>query len=765
MRALFEASRQGSSNHSDQRAWDANAWPQSKGFLAPLDVADDVFASMDPVTGTPFADTISGDESANVISGLGGADTISGGGGDDVLYGHSAGATGEITATVLASGLDAPVAAAVTAADPGFLYVVGKGTGVIWRVDETTGARTTFLDIPNAEFSADGERGVLGLAFHPNYQSNGRFFVFLTDPQGDLLVREYHRSSNPAIAETTFSQVIEIPKQTGFSNHNGGWIGFSPSDGYLYISTGDGGGGGDPGNNAQNINSLLGKLLRIDVNSDTFVNDPTRNYAIPASNPFASGAGADEIWAYGLRNPWRVAFDPRNGDIYIADVGQERLEELNYRPANAAAGANFGWRVMEGTLPYPPGSPNPNNPALLAPIHEYGRLVGGTIIGGEVYVGPDAGMTGHYVFADFISDRLFSLFVQNGVAVNVAERTSQITGADPSDIVDFVSGVDGQLYAVGIGGTIWRLDMSLGAEDLGNSLSGGAGNDQLYGGPLNDMLNGGADNDYLDGGGGLDTAVFSTPRASNGVFAFAGLIGVVSAAANETDRILNVETLQFSDQAISTGSIDEFNAGDYLAGYDDLLGVFGRDLSAAFDHWIRFGYLESRPADNFANWDYLASHDDLIQVLGPNTAAAARHYIDWGFEEGRARDSFANWEYLASHDDLIQTLGSNAEAAARHYVESGFDEGRSRDAFSNLDYIASHADLIQIFGLNADAAAHHYVAWGFAEGRARDAFDAAAYLANYDDLRAAYGDNEGAATVHFILYGFYEGRTDDPLFG
>jgi glucose/arabinose dehydrogenase len=479
------------------------------------------------VTGTPFADTLNGDDDNNVISGLGGADTINGGGGDDVLYGHSAGATGEITATAVSTGLNQPVAATATSADPGFLYVVEKASGIIWRVDVATGQRTTFLDIPNGQFTSDGERGALGIAFHPDYQTNGRFFVFVTDAEGDLQVREYHRSSNPAVAETSFSIVIEIPKQTGFANHNGGWIGFSPTDGYLYISTGDGGGAGDPGNNAQNRDVLLGKILRIDVNSDGFPTDANRNYANPATNPFVGAAGADEIWAYGVRNAWRLAFDPRNGDLYIADVGQGEREEVNFRPASAPTGANFGWRIMEGSIghnPGPPGTPQPGDPSLILPVYEYNHTLGASITGGEVYLGPNEGMVGHYLFADFISGRVFSLLMQNGAAVNVAERTSQIVGANLSNIVDFVTGTDGRLYAIGIGGTIWRLDMALGAEDLGDRLEGGAGNDTLIGGVGADQLLGGDGNDaiYWDprddlanvlGGSGTDVLVFTSGTA------------------------------------------------------------------------------------------------------------------------------------------------------------------------------------------------------------------------------------------------------------
>jgi Ca2+-binding RTX toxin-like protein len=454
-------------------------------------------------------DTLGGTTGDDVISGGGGADIINGGDGNDTLYGHSQGATGVINAVRITQGLSQPVAAAGAPGDPGFLYVVEKASGVIHRVDVATGARTTFLDIPNGEFTADGERGVLGIAFHPQYASNGRYFVFLTDTTGDLQVREYHRSTNPAVSETSFSVVWETP-HPGASNHNGGWIGFSPVDGYLYIATGDGGGGGDPNNNAQNLNSSLGKILRIDVNgTDAYPSDPNLNYAIPANNPFVGVAGADEIWAYGLRNPWRNAFDPRDGSLYLADVGQSAREEVSLLTATQA-GANLGWRIMEGDIPYnpgPPGTPQPGDSSLINPIYAYPRSVGTTITGGEVYTGPNADFVGQYVFADFGSNRLFTLQVVNGAAVNVADRTAQIVSATGAltSIVEFASDSSGALYAIGIGGQIWRLDMGPGAEDVGDTLNGGAGNDHLEGGVGGDQLIGEAGIDHLDGGHGADT--------------------------------------------------------------------------------------------------------------------------------------------------------------------------------------------------------------------------------------------------------------------
>ncbi|PZO54148.1 MAG: glucose dehydrogenase [Alphaproteobacteria bacterium] len=326
---------------------------------------------MPTFTGDGGANTLNGGTGADTLIGLGGGDTLNGGSGDDVLYGHSAGATGAIISTAFATGFASPVAGATAFSDPGFLYIVEKETGIIWRVNDDTGARTQFIDIANTAFTSNGERGVLGLAFHPTDAS--RFYVFMTDPEGDLQVREFTRSANPAVANTSSTLVIEIPKQTGESNHNGGWIGFSPTDGFLYIATGDGGGGGDPGNRSQNLNDLLGKILRIDVNSDAFPGDGARNYAVPGNNPFVGIAGADEIWAYGVRNPWRNAFDPSNGALFIADVGQSAREEINYLPAGAG-GRNFGWRIMEGTQPYNPApspAPQPGDPSLVLPIFEY----------------------------------------------------------------------------------------------------------------------------------------------------------------------------------------------------------------------------------------------------------------------------------------------------------------------------------------------------------------------------------------------------------
>ena len=309
------------------------------------------------IFGDALNNVLTGTSTNDVISGRDGADNISGGAGDDTLYGHSTAdlspASGNIQATLLANIGGGAVFLTGAPGDNGFAYALNKDTGQIFRINTATGARTEFLDIPDGQFAAGGEQGVLGLAFHPGYAGNGRFFVFLTNAAGNLEVREYHGSGNPPTADAgSFTTVITIPHPVN-SNHNGGCMAFGP-DGSLYIATGDGGGANDPNGNGQNLNSLLGKILRINVNGDDFPADPTRNYAIPGGNPFAGATpGADEIWDYGLRNPWRISFDSATGDLYIGDVGQGAREEINFEPAGGNGGFNYGWDFREGRIPTP----------------------------------------------------------------------------------------------------------------------------------------------------------------------------------------------------------------------------------------------------------------------------------------------------------------------------------------------------------------------------------------------------------------------------
>src|SRR5262245_8822987 len=271
---------------------------------------------MPDVTGTNGKDTLSASGAADTVTALGGsdrvdalggddtvsggdgADTLAGGAGNDILYGHSIAdlepSSSNITATLLADVGSGALAVTGAPGDNGFVYALRKNTGDIIRIDTTTGAQTTFLDIPDGHFSTQSERGVLNVVFHPDYAANGRFFVYLTNTTGDIELREYARSIGDAtVANATPVQTILTIPHGDFANHNGGSLAFGP-DGNLYIGIGDGGSANDPDGNAQNINVLLGKILRIDVDGDDFPGDATRNYAIPDGNPFAGTTpGAD----------------------------------------------------------------------------------------------------------------------------------------------------------------------------------------------------------------------------------------------------------------------------------------------------------------------------------------------------------------------------------------------------------------------------------------------------------------------------------------
>ncbi|WP_137156020.1 PQQ-dependent sugar dehydrogenase [Rhizobium sp. FKL33] len=489
--------------------------------------------------GTNAADTISGTVNSDLIFGLGGADrlngrgggdtisggngddTIAGGSGDDVIYGHSSAdlvqKNGYITASTIAElGYGAvDIVQSGSSRDKGFIFALSKDNGEIYRVNESNGSKTLFLDIPDSEIGGDGERGVLGMAFHPDYGSNGRFFVYLTNSDGDIVIQEYGRKAgSPATVE--FTKTIMTVPHPDFSNHNGGSIRFGP-DGMLYLGLGDGGGGGDPNGNAQNKDELLGKILRIDVDHDDFPGDSGRNYAIPSDNPFVDASGTDEIWATGMRNPWRFSFDSKTGDFYIADVGQDAFEEVNFVKAGTEGGLNFGWNYREGDEPYtgtPPGGIDFTDPVF---TYSHGDS-GGSITGGVVYHGP-GGLSGNYVFSDFITGKFYTLRMVDGKAVDVEERSDQLRGDAVSYIVSYAEGSDGQLFALSLGGQLIKLTPGKGAGDGDDRLSGGDGNDTIYGGAGNDRLqgdagkdrlDGGLGNDVLRGGAGVDTFVFLT---------------------------------------------------------------------------------------------------------------------------------------------------------------------------------------------------------------------------------------------------------------
>ncbi|HYV99180.1 MAG TPA: PQQ-dependent sugar dehydrogenase [Gemmatimonadaceae bacterium] len=306
-------------------------------------------------------------------------------------------------------GLDLPVMLTAPPNDPRLFIVEQSGHIRVFKNGSLLG--TPFLDM-RSRISFSSERGLLSMAFDPAYATNGRFYIYYTDVNGDIVVERRTASSDPDIATAAFENVITIPHRDN-ANHNGGLVTFGP-DGLLYIGTGDGGGGGDAPNNAQNTNVLLGKILRLNVSS--------LPYTIPAGNPFASGPGADEIWAYGLRNPWRFTFDGTGAGatLLIGDVGQDHYEEVDANGA-ATAGRNYGWHVMEGTHCYNP-SAGCSTTGLTQPVREYSHDDGCAVIGGFVYRGAAIpGLSGTYFYSDLCGGWLRSFRFTNGAATDDRE--------------------------------------------------------------------------------------------------------------------------------------------------------------------------------------------------------------------------------------------------------------------------------------------------------------------------------------------------------
>lgn len=504
-------------------------------------------------TGTNKSETLDGTNDADIFVGLGGgdilngldgadrfsagdgADTVFGGAGNDIIYGHSKAdrnpASGFIKSEKIADIGSGAVQTALAGGDDGFIYALNKDSGEIFRINADTGKKTTFLDIPDGQIGDGGERGVLGMAFHPDYESNGRFFVYMTNTDGDIEIREYARTSGSP-PQSEFNKVVMTIPHPGASNHNGGSIMFGP-DGYLYLGVGDGGGGGDPGQNAQDTDSLLGKILRIDVDSDGFPSNDDKNYAIPVDNPFVGDDGADEIWALGIRNPWRFTFDSETGDFYIADVGQNAREEVNYIEAGTAGGLNFGWNYREGDIDYDgdndPGDP-PNGLTFTDPVFTYAHNGGGgSITGGGVIHAPGQGLEGAYIFSDFVTGKFYSLRMVDGELEDATMRSSQFKGAKLENITAYGVDGDGNVLAVSLNGGIYRLKFGAASGDGNDELHGGAGRDQLFGGvgrdrlfgdAGRDMLDGGIGNDILRGGADSDRFVFRTGSGKDEIIGF-----------------------------------------------------------------------------------------------------------------------------------------------------------------------------------------------------------------------------------------------------
>ncbi len=382
-----------------------------------------------------------------------------------ILHGIGHAQTG-LRARVYASGFSLPVAIVQDPTNP-FVQFVVEQAGRVRVVSAGTHLPTDFLDLRSA-VRAGGERGLLGLAFAPDYASSGRFFVNFTNAAGHTVIARFRRSPDPLIADATSrfdlriggDPVISQP----FANHNGGHLAFGP-DGYLYIGLGDGGSGDDPDHRAQDPRELLGKMLRIDV---SVPDADGLGYRVPPDNPFLSSGPSGtrpEIWSFGLRNPWRYNFDdPERGGtgaLVIGDVGQNRWEEIDYEPARRG-GRNYGWRNREG-LHNNVTNRAPAFQPLADPIFEYGHAIGGSVTGGYVYRGTALGdgFRGRYMFADFVAGRIWSIALSvepsgDARASDLREHTLEL--GSPGSISSFGVDKEGELYLVAYSsGTVLRV--------------------------------------------------------------------------------------------------------------------------------------------------------------------------------------------------------------------------------------------------------------------------------------------------------------------
>lgn len=650
--------------------------------------------------------------------------------------------TSAITATLVASGLSGPLFAASPPGDPDRLFVVEQHTGRILILDADSGvlSPTPFLDIPDNELGQEGEQGLLGLAFHPDYVANGKFYVSLTNAAGAVEIREYTRAGSDMVDLGSSRLILSIDHPT-YANHNGGWLGFGP-DGMLYVATGDGGGGGDPLGNAQNPDSLLGKILRIDVNNDGFPGDPARNYAVPADNPFVNGAPADEIYALGLRNPWRLSFDV-NGDLYIADVGQGMREEVNVIRAGSGGGQNFGWNYREGTFVYTSGEPG----GLVAPILEYdhgsGALNGRSITGGYVYHGPGSAQ-GLYIFGDFVTGNLFTMRTDGSGFANANGLITIEGGGDIDLIASFAVDGRGRLYLIGLDGEIHRLTPSLtgtagddeirgthradsldggaGADilhgmegddiiyggDGADTIDGGDGNDQIWGYTGNDTLYGGNGQDFIDGQDG-DDAIFGGP---GGGVLFGGRGADMIVGAELTDLIFGQE-----DNDRLWGA----------AGADRMSGGGGAD------------FLDGQDGDDILTGDL---GDDLIYGGGGDDSLAGNAGLDILFGE-------AGVDSLHGGDGQDFLFGG---AGADVFAFDALSQSTGAAPDQVLDFNAAEGDTIDVRLIDADVGAagdQDFVFVSSFGGRAGEA------VLNYDaaaNRTALWLDNTGDGAADFVLW-------------
>ncbi len=366
----------------------------------------------------------------------------------------------QIASELFASGLNNPMFATAPAGDPR-LFVVERG-GSIQVLHDGVPNATPFLSLVG-QVGQSGEQGMFGLAFDPDYETNGFFFVLYNDLAGDSVLARYSVSADPDVADPNGTVLLTISQP--FNNHNGGTVAFG-ADGFLYFSVGDGGSSNDPGEVAQDPQSLLGKMLRIDVAVPPAPGSLEllgQNYAIPGDNPFVGDENTrPEIWAFGLRNPYRFSFDRLTGDLWIADVGQNASEEIDFEPAGDPGGRNYGWDVVEGTLcnlvdPAPPPAPQCGDPALTDPVFEYFHTRGNcSITGGFVHRGTVPAIGGQYLYGDFCTGRIWSLDPQT---MFETDRTAELgaAGGVGFSLVGFGEDGFGESYVVLRNGSVHRI--------------------------------------------------------------------------------------------------------------------------------------------------------------------------------------------------------------------------------------------------------------------------------------------------------------------
>ncbi len=736
----------------------------------------------------------------NVVTGNDAGNALSGTAGGDLIYGYdpnAAYASATISATRVATGLDQPLYVTAAPGDTNRLFIVEK-TGTIKILDLNTGSvlATPFLTVP---VNTASERGLLGLAFDPDYASNGLFYVYRTSPGAENEVLRYQVSADPNVASGTGQLVLDVGPSTN-GNHNAGWLGFG-ADGYLYINSGEVG----VAANAQDLTNQLGKILRIDVSSGA-------GYAIPVDNPFVGDGGGvrEEIFAYGLRNPWRASFDSATGTFFVGDVGGAAFEEINL----GESGANYGWPIAEGTSA---------NPAFVNPIHAYPHGASASVTGGYVYRGETDGLNGHYFFADFTTGRLFTLRFDGSNWV-ATDRTSQlVTDTGTIDLpASFGEDARGNLYVVDIDGEVYRLTPSVASSDAGDSLTGLGGNDRLFGGAGPDLLDGGTGADFLNGGAGDDRFIYRPGYGADVIFGLAVGAGSedrigVSTFQNITSLadVLALATQVGSDTVINFGGGDtltlrnvvrtSLSADDFIfaqngtPGNDSFVSLGGDEqfdggrgidtvsfgfrlvdatvtysgnkviIDSASGHTVlsgfeRFAFADGTVENNDGNplVDDLFYYSTYHDVWNAHVDADA-HYNSSGWHEWRDPSAFFSTSfYLAVYQD-VKAAGVNPLV---QFDQSGWQGGRiPSPPFDPGQYRAHYPDVA---AANVDPLAH-FLADGAQEGRipfaptgviAANGFDYIYYLQQYADVLAAHVD----PFQHFQTTGWREGRNPNALF-